>query len=298
MTQEGNGSRDWTTRIAGDDFRAEVRVSPFNQRLQVLSYRGPSLPDMVAALWADAEARGFGKLFMKAAATDRPLLEASGMEAEASIEDYFGADDPAVVMSAFLSEERRSQRALDREEEILERIRQQPPNRAAPDLPTGYSMAVARPEDADELAALYREVFASYPFPITDPRYLVATMESRVVYRIVRDAEGSVVAAASGEMDPLRGNAEMTDFATLPSQRGLGLAQHLLAALEDDMRTRGVHHLYTIARARSAGMNRVFYNRGYELTGTLVNNCHIAGRFEDMHVWCRPRSAKGRRSPD
>ena len=33
-------------------------------------------------------------------------------------------------------------------------------------------------------------------------------------------------------------------------------------------------------------MNRVFYNRGYEMTGTLVNNCHIAGQFEDMHVWC------------
>jgi putative beta-lysine N-acetyltransferase len=79
----------------------------------------------------------------------------------------------------------------------------------------------------------------------------------------------------------------MTDFATLPDQRGLGLAQHLLAALERDMGHEEIPNLYTIARARSAGMNRVFYNHGYHWTGTLVNNCHIAGRFEDMHVWCK-----------
>jgi putative beta-lysine N-acetyltransferase len=83
----------------------------------------------------------------------------------------------------------------------------------------------------------------------------------------------------------------MTDFATRADQRGLGLAQHLLAALESDMERRGILNLYTIARARSAGMNRVFYNRGYDWTGTLVNNCHIAGRFEDMHVWCRAPAA-------
>ena len=94
------------------------------------------------------------------------------------------------------------------------------------------------------------------------------------------------VAAASAEICRRYRNAEMTDFATLPSQRGFGLAQHLLAALEDDMLESSIPNLYTIARARSAGMNRVFYNRGYSRTGTLVNNCHIAGRFEDMHVWC------------
>ena len=148
-------------------------------------------------------------------------------------------------------------------------------------------MMMARPDDAGELAALYGEVFASYPFPITDPEYLVATMESHVVYRIVRDTDDAVVAAASAETDPEHRNAEMTDFATLPDQRGLGLAQHILAALESDMAERGICNLYTIARARSAGMNRVFYNRSYGWTGTLVNNCHIAGRFEDMHVWCR-----------
>jgi putative beta-lysine N-acetyltransferase len=112
-------------------------------------------------------------------------------------------------------------------------------------------------------------------------------MDSHVLYRIVRNAENVIVAAASAETCRRHHNAEMTDFATLPSERGLGLAQHLLSALEDDMREWSLPNLYTIARARSAGMNRVFYNRGYSRTGTLVNNCHIAGHFEDMHVWCK-----------
>jgi hypothetical protein len=34
-------------------------------------------------------------------------------------------------------------------------------------------------------------------------------------------------------------------------------------------------------------MNRVFFNNDYGWTGTLVNNCHISGGFEDMHVWCK-----------
>jgi len=282
-----NGAGDWRTRVAGDGFAAEVVVSPFNQRLQVISYTGPELPRMIQALTEESSERGFGKVFMKVTPADQPALEGAGMVAEASIKGYFGVDEPAVVMSAFLNEERRQQPVLAQQEDILEAITVRPPDAAVPPLPAGYAMTVAEPADAEKLAALYREVFASYPFPITSPQYLVETMASHVVYRVVRDESETVVAAASGEMNLEYRNAEMTDFATLPSQRGVGLAQHLLAALEGDMEERKIRQLYTIARARSAGMNRVFYNRGYELTGTLVNNCHIAGRFEDMHVWCR-----------
>ena len=282
-----NGAGDWRTRVSGDGFVAEVVVSPFNQRLQVITYAGPKLPEMIQALTEESSGRGFGKVFMKAAPADQADLEGAGMAAEATIKGYFGADEPAVVMSAFLNEERRLQPVLAQQEDILEAITVRPPDASVPPLPAGYAMAVAEPADAEELAALYREVFASYPFPITSSRYLVETMASHVVYRVVRDESGAVVAAASGEMNLEYRNAEMTDFATLPSQRGVGLAQHLLAALEADMQEREIRQLYTIARARSAGMNRVFYNRGYELTGTLVNNCHISGRFEDMHVWCR-----------
>jgi putative beta-lysine N-acetyltransferase len=273
-------------RIKGDGFTATVFLSALNQRIQVLEYEAENAHSLVASLEERACDAGFGKVFLKAPVYDKTGLEDAGMSVEATITGYF-AGQPAAVMSLFLSDQRRQRPSLELQDSIMEMIRKRPANPSVPPLPEGYRLLPAQPADADELAKLYRDVFDSYPFPINDPEYLVSTMENGVVYRIVRDERGALVAAASAETQPGLRNAEMTDFATLPDQRGLGLAQHILAALEEDMVDRGIPNLYTIARARSAGMSRVFYNRGYELTGTLVNNCHIAGRFEDMHVWCK-----------
>jgi putative beta-lysine N-acetyltransferase len=272
-------------RLEGDGFTAKVYFSPLNQRIQVLEYEALDTHAMIASLGKGAREAGFGKVFLKAPMHQQPAFEDAGMVAEATITGYF-AGQPAIVMSLFLDPTRRERPFLDQQQEILDAIRSRPADASVPDLPDGYRMLLAGPADVDELAALYQTVFASYPFPITEPGYLESTMRSHVLYRIVRDGEGKVVAAASAETDQEHRNAEMTDFATLPDQRGLGLAQHILAALEGDMAERGIPNLYTVARARSAGMSRVFYNRGYSWTGTLVNNCHIAGRFEDMHIWC------------
>lgn len=275
-------------RVRAADFTAEMVVSDFNGRIQVLHYEARDPAAMVEKLSGEARRRGHGKLFLKAPEFDREALENVGMVREATIRGYF-CGEPADVMALYLDEDRKTRPFVSEQEEILESITSRPADASIPDLPSGHRMATAEPHEAKELASLYSTVFASYPFPITDPEYLISTMNTHVVYRIIRDANGELVAAASAEMCRRYRNAEMTDFATLPSQRGFGLAQHLLAALEDDMLEAGMPNLYTIARARSAGMNRVFYNRGYEMTGTLVNNCHIAGRFEDMHVWCWKR---------
>lgn len=289
---ESAAAPDRTTEIAGDGYRAEVIVSALNRRLQVTRLEGDRLDALAVDLRREASRLGFGKVWAKTPFAEAGRLEAAGFEREAVIRGYFDGED-GHVMAAFLTEDRRARPFEDEQRSILETIRSSPRDPSPSLLPEGYRLAVATPADAEELAALYSEVFASYPFPIMDPGYLVETMRTHVVYRIVRDGSGALVAAASAETAPAHRSAEMTDFATLPCQRRLGLAQHLLAALEDDMATRGIEHLYTIARARSFGMNRVFYNRGYVLTGTLANNCHIAGQFEDMHVWCREESGVG-----
>jgi putative beta-lysine N-acetyltransferase len=271
-------------RIKGNGFTVQMVASDFNQRIQVLDYEAQDPEMMIRGLVSEAHLRGYGKIFVKAPAFDQEALEDAGMVREASITGYFSGQ-PAVVMSLYLRDDRMERPYQSEQDEILEAIFSRPPDPAVPNLPDGYRMVIAEDVDLEELAELYQKVFDSYPFPITDPDYLLSTMQSHVIYRIVRDAEGFVVAAASAETSRRYRNAEMTDFATLPNQRGLGLAQHILAALEDDMADLAIPNVYTIARARSFGMNRVFYNRGYEMTGTLINNCHISGQFEDMHVW-------------
>jgi putative beta-lysine N-acetyltransferase len=281
---------DVEERLTGNGFAAEVLVSGLNARIQVTDYRAVDPVAMAAALEERAVEAGVDKVFVKAMPSDREALEEGGMSAEAVIEGYYNGR-PAVVMSTFLSDDRRRQAAAREQEVILAGIRERPPDPSLVPLPDGYRMRRAQPDDATDLAGLYADVFRSYPYPIDDPEYIEATMAGHVVYRLVRNPAGEVVAAASAETDLAHANAEMTDFATLPDQRGLGLAQHLLAALERDMEEGDIPNLYTVARARSAGMNRVFYNRGYRRTGTLVNNCHIAGSFEDMHVWCKQIAA-------
>lgn len=267
-------------------FRVDAVASRLNRRLRVLRYRASDHRAMVAELQRQAARRQLGKIFVKAPARDRAVLQTAGMVYEATIRGYYDGSD-AAVMALFVDEERRVQPHREEEEHILAAVQATPPSDELRPLPEGYEVRRARPDDAEDLAELYGKVFVSYPFPITEPAYLRDTMASHIVYEIVRDEAGELVAAASAETDTAHNNAEMTDFATLPSQRGLGLARRLLDGLEGVMEEAGITNLYTIARARSAGMNRVFYNQGYEWTGTLVNNCHIAGEFEDMHVWCR-----------
>jgi putative beta-lysine N-acetyltransferase len=272
--------------IKASGFTVKMVACDFNERIHVLNYEAEDPRAMIRGLMSEARLRDYGKIFLKAPAFDRRPLEDAGMVFEATITGYYSGQ-PAAVMSLYLNEGRMQRPFESKQREILEAIESRDPDSSASDLPDGYHMEVATAADVEELAALYSTVFESYPYPITNPAYLKSTMSSHVLYRIVRNAENVIVAAASAETCPRHRNAEMTYFATLPSERGLGLAQHILAALEDDMREWALPNLYTIARARSAGMNRVFYNRGYSRTGTLVNNCHIAGDFEDMHVWCK-----------
>ena len=129
-------------------------------------------------------------------------------------------------------------------------------------------------------------MFASYPFPIHDPDYLIETMRSHVCY-FVAEKDGKIAAASSGEMDQENRNAEMTDFATLPDHLGNGLAVHLLKFMEPEMRKRNIATLYTIARAISPGMNITFAKCGYTFGGTLINNTQISGSIESMNLWHR-----------
>jgi putative beta-lysine N-acetyltransferase len=101
-----------------------------------------------------------------------------------------------------------------------------------------------------------------------------------------------MAAVASAEIDGARRNAEMTDCATRPSERGRGLMVWILRALERDLaREEGIIDLYTLARADEVGMNCAFAKLGYDYTGRLVNNCRMPNGWESMNVWCRTASA-------
>lgn len=194
-------------------------------------------------------------------------------------------------MSRFLTPQRRVETNAATRRQILEtaHARQQEDAEEQParvTLPPEFQYRLCTEDDCDGMAALYKDVFESYPFPIHEPQYLAETMDSHVVYfGIWRQPEPTPVALASAEMEPAKGRVEMTDFATAPDYRGQGFGVFLLQRMEQEMAARQLTTAYTIARAISPGMNIVFAKQGYNYGGTLVNNTDICGRLESMNIW-------------
>ncbi len=268
-------------------FRTTVLLSPINERIQVYSYEADDFRALADSLRHLAALNDYGKIWVKVPAADRPAFEDAGFLCEATFPGYFDGADGA-SMAIFAKPDRLLRPTGAEEDDILRGALGGAASAAPKTLPEGYTTTLFTDADADDLAALYATVFPTYPYPIADPAYLRETAASHIVYRLVRNAAGELVAAASAETNPALRNSEMTDFAALPSERGKGLAQVLLPMLERDAADRhGIRSFYTIARALSFGMLRTFHNCGYELTGTLVNNCNIAGKFETMHVLAR-----------
>ena len=140
------------------------------------------------------------------------------------------------------------------------------------------------------MSDIYHRVFRTYPFPIQKPAYLKRMMKEDVRYFCIR-IDGRIVAIAAAEIDIRNENVEMTDFATMPEWRGMGLAEMLLRHMDRKMRDCGIKTAYTIARAASHGMNAVFRNKRYIYAGLLKNNTQISGQIESMTVWYKPLHA-------
>lgn len=262
---------------------ATIQHGPASNRVYLMN-PGQEVPAELEMRMAElAAARGYTKIFTKLPPASAAVFAARGYVEEARIPGYYRRREDAVFMSRFLD----PGRARDPEaERLLAGLRAASATSPAGDLPAGYVFAPAGEQDVDEMAALYRAVFATYPFPIHDPAYLRRTLRAHVRYVLIR-FRGHIAAVASGEMDVGAQASEMTDFATHPDHRGRGLASALLRRLDGLLAAEGIRTGYTIARAESPGMNRVFASGGYRLAGMLIHNTQICGRIESMNVWHR-----------
>ncbi|MBN1361245.1 MAG: putative beta-lysine N-acetyltransferase [Sedimentisphaerales bacterium] len=262
-----------------------VQHGKSSDRVYLMKLDPADVPPIVGEIEYLAEANDYGKVFCKVPAPVAQAFVAAGYREEARIPRFFNGRKDAAFMSRFRKPARRrvtaeQQKAMDAALAVARQKRKSP----IPRPKTAYRIRRLDKKDTRQLAALYRKVFATYPFPIFDPAYLRKTMATHIRYfGAFRD--GQLVAASSAETDPEARNAEMTDFATDPDHRKKRLAVRLLRGMEVEMQATGFATLYTIARAVSVGMNATFARCGYEFGGTLINNTQIAGRIESMNVW-------------
>lgn len=273
--------------------RSLVQHGPAGDRVYLMKLAPEDAQDIVGRIRKLVDRHCYTKVFAKVPAGVRDVFEADGYRVEAKIPGLYTGGTEGLFMARYHSPERRQDPDAGRIREVLDAARKAAPEAAdaepadgVPALPAEIVCRPAGPEDCATMAALYGEVFASYPFPIDDPAYLRRTMAAEVIYSGVWRA-GRPLALASAEMDRDHANAEMTDFATRPDARGRGYALLLLRRLEPRARKLGIRTFYTIARATSFAMNLTFARGGYAYAGTLIRNTWIAGRLESMNVWYR-----------
>lgn len=264
-----------------------VQHGPLNERAYLMHLAPREEPTIVSRLEALARENGYTKIFAKVPEGAASRFTRAGYVAEAYVPGLFNGQEGGVFMGRYFADWRKHPSDLDELQDVLAVSRKkagQESQYTAPALPENASIIRMRPNQAEAMAALYRSVFDSYPFPIFDPEYLRQAMAGDVRFYGVL-IQDRLVALASAEMDPDMGAAEMTDFATSREYRGRKLAGLLLEHMADEMRAKGLSTLYTIARAGSYGMNITFARAGYTFGGTLPNNTHIAGGLETMNVW-------------
>lgn len=285
---------------------SQVQHGPESDRVYGMKLAPGDMPEILDELEELAREKGYGKLFVKTRGRFRKDFLDRGYLAEAMVPHFYGPEEDGLFMGKFLDPDRAREARSERVEEVLrvasqERMaaaeteadgaesprsgREAPGEEVFLESPSpGLTVREATSRDAQALAACYRAVFDSYPFPIHDPAHLRKEQEAGTRYFTVWEEE-ALVAASSMEPGGAPGAVEMTDFATLPSHRGMGLATHLLALMDRRAMEAGERVAYTIARAVSFGMNITFARRGYIFGGTLVNNTQISGAIESMNVW-------------
>ncbi len=259
-----------------------VQHGKLSDRVYLMKLSPQDRDHMVTSLDTLAREKGYSKIFAKIPAAMEEGFLTGGYRVEARVPGLFNGDGEGLFMGRFLT----PARARVKNAGLLDQVLAASLSRAGAVRPvdSGFRVRSMEPGQAGIMAGLYGKVFSSYPFPIMDPGFIKETMASHVRYFGVFEGR-DLVALSSAEMEMASLSAEMTDFATLPHMRGQGLADCLLFAMGQAVRSMGIRTAYTIARATSYGMNIVFARAGYRYGGTLVNNTHIAGGLESMNVW-------------
>ncbi|MGM0432854.1 MAG: putative beta-lysine N-acetyltransferase [Spirochaetota bacterium] len=264
---------------------AKIQHGENNKRVYLMDIGKAEPGRLIKRLTEIAEAHHYEKVFAKIPVTAADEFLQAGYITEARVPGLFAGKTDGLFLSRYLHPER-AEEPIARHYQMVSSLARSKEDSNPPNLPEGTTTRLCTASDAPAMAKLYKQVFASYPFPIDDPAFIRKSMREGTIFAGIEE-NGHLIALASAEcsLHPERLYAEMTDFATLPKKRGGGYATHLLYFLEKEAAAKGIQTAYTIARAVSVGMNITFSRAGYQYAGRLKNNTDIDGKIESMNVW-------------
>jgi putative beta-lysine N-acetyltransferase len=266
-----------------------IQHGKLNDRVYIMKLSEYDVVDVVSKAHDLVEENGYTKIFVKASNDSYDYFLSLGFEIEAEIPEFFNGQKDCIFLAKYFDANRAKIVNLDELEKVLNISLNKSQQLSLKQLSDKYIINDLKEENAVEMTNVYKKVFKSYPFPIFDDKYLVQTMQENIKYAGIWH-DDKLVGIASAETSQKDKNSEMTDFAVLPEYRGEGFALHLLKYLEEKLKKENYKTLYTIARAKSVGMNATFRKSGYYFSGTLKNNTQISGEIESMNVWYKSLS--------
>jgi len=262
-----------------------VQHGRINNRVYVMKLAPADTHDIIRYAEELTDKEGYTKIFVKVPESSVEIFASAGYITEATVPFFFRGKDPAVFMAKYTDPVRKEVPNPSLIADVLSAAFGYAGERSPHGLlPEGFSVRHAHSGDAEEIAALYRSVFKTYPFPIFEPGFIRESLKGQTRYYIIRKSH-QLAAVASCEIDAENLNAEVTDFATSPPFQGRGFAGILLHTMEADLIKEEILLAYTIARAISRPVNVVFAGAGYQYAGLLPNNTNICGSMESMNVW-------------
>lgn len=255
-----------------------------SSRIYVMEFPTENIETYPQSLIQFARSKKYTKIICKTPSIFESLFLAYNFKKEALIPGFFNGKEDVVFMCYYCDKKRETETYIEKYEEIMKVAQKKARTPSFFKLPSGYKFVSCSVDMIPSLVKLYKRVFPSYPFPIHEPDYIEKTMKENITYYGVLFKD-ELVAAASTERSLQYNNCEMTDFATLPEYRGIGLGGYLLHLMDTNIKQEGICVVYTIARAISYGMNITFAKNQYMFGGRLKNNTDISGSIESMNIW-------------
>lgn len=269
-----------------------IQHGELSDRVYIMTLDSKNTSMIIKIVESLAESNKYTKIVAKVPERSVKEFIANDYIEEAQVPDMYHGVEAGYFMCKYFDEARRIEKDKELIDEVLdESLKLNKKSKKEKREVKIRKIEKMTSDDISDMTQLYSQVFKTYPFPITDKDYIATTMHEQVDYYGIR-IKGKLVALASAECDFDNNYAELTDFAVSEEYRQQGLARQLLEAMEKDLKDKDILTYYTIARAKSLGMNKTFSGLKYSYAGTLVNNTNIAGEIESMNVWYKSVNQK------
>jgi beta-lysine N6-acetyltransferase len=270
--------------IKGRNFWLMVYDDPFNKRIRIDDYYGgtDAIIEYVEELMNEKKRE---KLIIKVRSEHFNDFLERGFICEAIIDHYY-LGSTMYFFTKYYDQTRNQNDHWITEDQMIKSINSMEISTDTLHPPNEYHLKKVDGSDAEQLAILYQSVFKIYPTPLHDAEYIKDTIKEGTIYYAFY-CKGSIVSAASAEVNRVYRNAELTDCATLTEHRKFGLMKVILKKLEMELFDQGIYCSYSIARSLSFGMNAVLHQLGYVYRGRLKNNVFIYDKLENMNVWVK-----------